>query len=140
MPDPRDEIQAAIDEEDAAWAAGDARQYAARVEPDIVFTNIRGQQFAGRDGFETQHAHVFATIYAGSRLKQTIAHLRFLREDIALVDTDCELSGAKTLPPGYNAADGILRARLLQVMVRKAEGWRIASYHNVVFNPPSSSA
>jgi hypothetical protein len=40
------------------------------------------------------------------------------------------------LPPGYNAADGILRARLLQVMVRKPEGWRIASYHNVVVNPP----
>ena len=48
--DAREEIQAVIEEEDAAWAAGDAARYSARVEPDIVFTNILGQQFVGRDG------------------------------------------------------------------------------------------
>jgi uncharacterized protein (TIGR02246 family) len=136
MADARENIQAVIDEEDAAWNAGDAVAYSARVLPDIVFTNIRGQQFAGREGFEKQHAFVFRTLYAGTHLRQTIAHLRFLTDDIAIVDTDCELSGAKALPPGYASADGVLRTRLLQVMMRGPDGWRIASYHNVVFNPP----
>jgi uncharacterized protein (TIGR02246 family) len=136
--DAREEIPTVIEEQDAAWSAGDAAKFSARVLPDAVFTNIFGQQFVGREAFEKQHAFIFGSIYAGSRLKQTIAHLRFLTDEIALVDTYAEVSGARVLPPGYNSPDGVLRTRLLQVMVRQAAGWQITSFHNVVFNPPPS--
>src|SRR5256885_17216425 len=48
--DAREEIQAVIEEEDAAWAAGGGGRYSAPGGPDTVFTNILRQQFSGRDG------------------------------------------------------------------------------------------
>jgi uncharacterized protein (TIGR02246 family) len=138
MADPRSlqEIHDVIAEEDAAWAAGDAVKFSSRVMPDTVFTNIFGVQFVGRDAFEKQHARIFATIYKDTHCRQTIAHARVIADDVAAVDTDVELFGSKFFPPGYKSDDGILRARLLQIMVRRPEGWRIASFHNVVYNPP----
>ena len=130
------ELRSILEEQDAAWAAGDAAGFAERVLPDAVFTNIFGQQFTGREAFERQHAFIFSSIYAGSRLKQTIAHARALAADVAAVDSDCEVHGAKVLPADYASEDGVLRTKLLQVFVRRAEGWRIAAFHNVVVNPP----
>ena len=130
------ELGGVLAEQDAAWTAGDAPRFSERVLPDAVFTNIFGQQFTGREAFERQHAFIFSSIYAGSRLTQTIAHARALAADVAAVDSDCEVHGAKVLPAGYASDDGVLRTKLLQVFVRRPEGWRIAAFHNVVVNPP----
>ena len=131
-----DELAAVLAEQDEAWAAGDAAKFSERVLPDAVFTNIFGQQFTGREAFERQHAFIFSSIYAGSRLKQTIAHARLVAEDVAIVDSDAEVHGAKVLPSSYASHDGVLRTRLLEVFVRRPQGWRVAAFHNVVFNPP----
>ena len=131
-----DELAAVLAEQDEAWAAGDAAKFSERVLPDAVFTNIFGQQFTGRQAFEQQHAFIFSSIYAGSRLKQTIAHARLVAEDVAILDSDAEVHGAKVLPSNYASDDGVLRTRLLQVFVRRPQGWRVAAFHNVVFNPP----
>ena len=130
------ELGPVLAEQDAAWAAGDAPRFSERVLPDAVFTNIFGQQFTGRDAFEGQHAFIFSSIYAGSRLTQTIAHARRLADTVAAVDTDCEVHGAKVLPAWYASEDGVLRTKLLQIFVLRPEGWRIAAFHNVVVNPP----
>ena len=130
------ELGPVLAEQDAAWTAGDAAGFAARVLPDAVFTNIFGQQFTGREAFERQHAFIFSSIYSGSRLKQTIAHARQLAEGVAVVDAECEVHGAKVLPPWYDSEDGVLRTRVLQIFVRHPEGWRVAAFHNVVVNPP----
>jgi uncharacterized protein (TIGR02246 family) len=129
-------IREIIEDEDAAWSASDAARYSRRVAPDAVFTNIFGQQFSGREAFERQHAFIFGGIYAGTRLKQTIAHLRFVTDGVVVVDTDAEVSGARVMPPGYASDDGTLKTKLLQVFVRQENGWWITSYHNVVVNPP----
>ena len=130
------ELAAVLAEQDEAWAAGDAAKFSERVLPDAVFTNIFGQQFTGREAFKQQHAFIFSSIYAGSHLKQTIAHARRVADDVAILDSDAEVHGAKILPPGYASEDGILRTRLLQILLRRPEGWRVAAFHNVVFNPP----
>lgn len=130
------EIAEAIEEQDAAWCAGDAAAFARRVTDDAVFTNIFGQQFTGREAFEAQHAFIFGSIYAGSKLSQRIAHLRFIAEDIALVDTDAEVREAKATPPWLASGDGVLRTRLLQVMVKARGEWRVSAFHNVAVSPP----
>jgi hypothetical protein len=38
-------------------------------------------------------------------------------------------------PPGIQLIDGAIHARLEQVLVRRADGWWIASFHNVAVNP-----
>ncbi len=129
-------IREIIEDQDAAWAASDAARFSRRVATDAVFTNIFGQQFSGREAFERQHAFIFGGIYAGTRLRQTIAHLRFVSVGVVVVDTDAEVSGARVLPPGYSSGDGTLKTKLLQVFVSKEDGWWIISYHNVVVNPP----
>ncbi len=131
------EFASVLAEQDAAWAAGDAARFSERVLPDAVFTNIFGQQFSGRDAFERQHAFIFSSIYAGSRLTQTMAHARRLAETVVAVDSDCEVHGAKVLPAWYASEDRVLRTRLLQIFLERPDGWRIAAFHNVVINPPA---
>ena len=128
-------IQALIVQEDAAWNAGDAIAFSARTTPDVVFTNIVGMFSVGRGPFEAQHAKIFSTIYKDSRLKQTMVHLAFVRPDVAILDTLAELTGFSHLPPGAEAADGVLRTRLEQVVVRQDGEWWVAAFHNVAIHP-----
>lgn len=130
------QIARLIEEQDAAWRAGDAAAFSRRVGEDAVFTNIFGQQFVGRQAFEAQHAAIFASIYAGSTLSQTIAHLRFVGDGVALVDTDATVKEGKSLPPWLAQDDGVLRTRLLQVLVKADGEWRITAFHNVAVSGP----
>lgn len=128
-------IRAVLADEDAAWATGDGEAYAAHAAAGILVTTIMGQVYEGRDVFATQHQRLFASIFRGSRLTQAVERLRAIGPDVVLVETLAELSGATALPPSATAINGVLRTRLLQVMVREAEGWRVAAYHNVACHP-----
>ena len=132
-------ILAVIEAESAAWYAGDAEAFAARVRPDVVFTNIVGRFSVGKTPFVAQHAHIFSTIYKNSRLQMSLAQLTFVRPDVAIVDSICALSGYTKAPPGIEAADGVIRTRLEQVMVQDG-GWWVASFHNVAVNPTLAAA
>jgi len=131
MPGWREGVETLIERENRAWSAGDAAAYSEAVAPDCVFTNIFGQVFVGREAFEQQHARVFAGVFKGSHLDQTIEHLRLVRPDVALVDTAATLS----IPAGDLGPARTVHARLLQVLVREEGEWRIASYHNVEERP-----
>jgi len=131
MPSWREEIEALIERGNHAWNDGDAVAFSEAVALDCVFTNILGQVFVGRDAFEEQHARIFASVYKGSRLDQTIEHLRLVRPDVALVDTSATLS----VPAGDLGPARTIHARLAQVLVREKGAWRIASYHNVEERP-----
>jgi uncharacterized protein (TIGR02246 family) len=128
-------IERLVAAEDAAWNNGDAVAYSRPIAKDCVFTNIFGAAFAGHHGFEAQHAHIFSTIYRGTRLRQTIDHLRFVRPDVAIVNTSAEVTGIQTLAPGLQAHNGALLTKLLQVFVKDNGAWQIASYHNVDVKP-----
>ncbi len=128
-------ITALLADQCAAWDRGDAAGFAARTLDDVVFTNIVGMFSVGRAPFVAQHERIFATIYKASTNRQTIEHITMVRPDVAIVDSLAELRGFHALPPGAIATDGVLSARLEQVMVREADGWWVASFHNVAVNP-----
>jgi len=129
-------IAKVIAEEDAAWARGDAVAYSRAIAPDCVFTNIFGMVFAGHGGFEAQHARIFSTIYRGTTLHQTIDHLRFVRPDVAIVNTTTRMTGVGHWPAGLQPRDGALVTRLLQVLVKDGGEWKIVAYHNVDAKAP----
>ena len=129
-------IEERIASEDDAWTRGDAAAFSKWVLPDCVFTNIRGAVFVGHDDFEVQHDRIFAAIYKGTRLSQTVDHLRFLRPDVAVVDTAASVIGLKRLSPGIQSPDEALHTKLVQVLVKERGEWWIASYHNVEVKPP----
>lgn len=140
---PSADIEAAILEvissQDAAWCAGDAVAFGARVMPDVVFTNVVGMFSVGAEPFNAQHAHIFSTIYKGSRLSQQLIQVTMAAEDVAIVDTLTSVTGFSHLPPGAMAIDGALRTRLEQVLVRREGEWRVQSFHNVPVSPAAMS-
>jgi uncharacterized protein (TIGR02246 family) len=136
----RSEIAALVAAEDAAWNRGSAEAFADRALPDIVFTNIFGMFSVGKAPFVAQHERIFSTIYKGSTNHMQIQHITLLKPDVAIVDTLAVLTGVRQAPSGVQFIDGAIRARLEQVLVRRADGWWIASFHNVAVNPAYASA
>ncbi len=92
-------IRAMITAQTEAWNRGDAKAYSKFFHEDGSFTNIMGTTSFGRQGFESRHEELFATIYKGSNLKLTIKRLKFLRPDVALADIEAKLDGYSKLPP-----------------------------------------
>jgi uncharacterized protein (TIGR02246 family) len=103
---------------------------------DGSFTNIFGTVRYGREAFEQRHIEIAQTIFKGTSVKSSIAKLRFVRPDVAIVDVSGEMTGfakvAAGLPVG---SDGILRFKLLLVLVKDQGEWWITEYHNVAVTP-----
>lgn len=139
----REDVQSAILEiitaQDAAWCAGDATAFGARAMADIVFTNVVGMFSIGVEAFNAQHAHIFSTIYKGSRLSQELVHVTMVADNVAIVDTLTSVTGFSHLPPGATAIDGALRTRLEQVLVRRDGDWLVQAFHNVPVSPAAMS-
>ena len=124
-------IRNIIQEEIAAWDAGDASAYSHHFAEVGTFTNIRGQFFTGRQAFIERHDYIFKGPFHGSTLKQDIVSLKFVRPDVAVVEVLTSVTGFQKLSPGTSAdAKGRLRTRLLQVIVKDKGKWKIVAYHN----------
>lgn len=139
MSDSSDEasIRSIIASQVVAWNAGDAKAFSASFAEDGSFTNIRGTVAYGRRAFENRHAEIFQTIFKGSKLTMSPTRIRFVRPDVAIVDIDTELRDIAGVPPGVKVmADGRIRTRLQEVLVKNNGTWLIESYHNVDVKEP----
>jgi uncharacterized protein (TIGR02246 family) len=132
-------LRAILDEQDQAWGAGDAAAFSRRAASDIVFTNVVGLFSIGREPFEAQHRHIFATFYKGSALRQLVERISFVRPDVAVVNTLTTVTGFGALPPVFTVHNGVLTTRLEQVFVWTNDRWEIVSFHNVVVHPQAAA-
>jgi len=135
MPQPNTTDVAAIDalvaEMAEAWNRGDAKGFSARVADDCSFTNVFGMVFYGHAAFEQRHREFFETVARGTRTTMSVAKLRFVREDVAVADVHCSMSGAQRLPPGIQALqDGTVHSRLQLVLLCESGAWWITAFHN----------
>jgi uncharacterized protein (TIGR02246 family) len=131
-------IRSILQEEVTAWNKGDAQAYSQHFAADGTFTNIRGMFFTGHQAFLDRHEEIFKGMFRGTVVRQDVVSLRFVRSDVAVVETLTSVSGfsASGPPPGTPAdVKGRLRTRLLQVMVKDAGEWKITVYHNVDIKP-----
>ncbi|HET7024686.1 MAG TPA: SgcJ/EcaC family oxidoreductase [Gemmatimonadales bacterium] len=129
-------IRGVVQDEITAWDQGDAAAYSRHVADDATFTNIRGQFFTGKAGFQRQHAAIFAGIFKHTTLRQDIVSLRFVGADVAVVEVLTAVTGVTQRRPGMTFdAHGRLRTRLLQVLTRRTGEWTIVAYHNVDIKP-----
>lgn len=126
-------VRQIIRNETRTWNAGDAIGYSRDFASDGIFTNIRGEAFAGYEAFLRQHDVIFKGVFKGTTLQQDILVLRFVEPNVALVETLTAVSGlAGPPPPGATLdARGRLRTRLLQVIARRGAEWKVVAYHNV---------
>lgn len=103
---------------------------------DGGFTNIFGTVRYGREEFKQRHIQIAQTIFKGTSVKNSIAKLRFVRPDVAIADVSGEMTGFAKVPPGLPVGpDGILRFKLLLVLVKDKGEWWITEYHNVAVTP-----
>lgn len=131
-------VRSIVRDEIAAWNRGDAVAYSRHFAADGTFTNIAGQFFTGYDAFLKQHEVIFEGRFKQTRLQQDIVSLKFVRPDVAVVEVLTSVSGvvAAQLAPGTSGdAAGRLRTRLLQVVVKQGEEWKVVAYHNVDVKP-----
>jgi uncharacterized protein (TIGR02246 family) len=131
-------IRTIIQGEVASWNKGDAEAYSKNFAQDGTFTNILGMFFIGHDAYRDRHAEIFKGMFRGTVLQQDIVSVKFVRPDVAIVETLTWVSGFSKAgpPPGTHAdAKGRLCTRLLQVLVRDGGEWKIATYHNVDVKP-----
>jgi uncharacterized protein (TIGR02246 family) len=133
-------ITSLIQSQTDAWRRGDAKAFADPFLPDGSFVNVLGALSYGRDAFQSQHARIFATVYKDSSIRLPIRRIQFVRDDVAVVDIDAELSGYTGLPPGLRTEpDGVIRTRLQEVLVKESGRWMIAAFHNVDIKPTIQS-
>jgi uncharacterized protein (TIGR02246 family) len=123
-------IRAIVDNETATWNKSDAVGYSRDFAQAGTFTNIRGQYFEGYGPFLKQHQVIFDGIFKNSVLKQEIVSLRFIRPDVAVVETLTSVSGGQTPPGVAKDESGAFHTRLLQILAKERGTWRIVVYHN----------
>lgn len=70
-------------------------------------------------------------------VKSSIAKLRLIRPDVAIADVSGEMNGFPTPPPAGVpvGADGVLRFKLVMVLIKEHGIWWITEYHNVAVTP-----
>ncbi|WP_421795833.1 SgcJ/EcaC family oxidoreductase [Haliscomenobacter sp.] len=131
-------IKEILREEVFSWNNGDAVTYSQRFAENGTFTNILGMFFTGHQAFLDRHVEIFKGKFHKTTLSQNIVSLRFVRPDVAIVETLTWITGfsKEGAPPGTHLdTKGRLCTRLLQVMVKNKDGWKITVYHNVDVKP-----
>ncbi|MEO6198980.1 MAG: SgcJ/EcaC family oxidoreductase [Sphingomicrobium sp.] len=128
-------IRAILSDQEIAWANGDAQGFSKHMVPDFLAINVHGQDMSGKDVFDRQHAHIFDTIYKGSKIRQEVATLRYLSPTSAFIETVLQVSDL-TDPPSIWPLDsnGRLETRLLQVLEKSSGQWAVVAYHNTIVN------
>ena len=125
-----------IKDEVNTWNKGDAVGYSRHFAAGGTFTNIRGQFFTGYPAFLKQHEVIFKGIFKKTTLKQDVVSLKFIRPDVAIIETVTTVAGTAHPPPGVTRdSKKRIRTRLMQVAVKSGGAWTIVAYHNVDVKP-----
>ena len=127
--------QEIVDEMSDAWNRGDANQFTARFAADGTFTNIYGMTFVGRQAFHERLEGLFKR-YPGSTTSMKVRSVRLAGPNVAIVSVDCVGEPISKFPPHTPADEkGIVRMRLLLVLVNEAGRWVISAFHNTAVVP-----
>jgi uncharacterized protein (TIGR02246 family) len=123
-------------EQSEAWNRGDGVAWAKQFTDDCDFVNLRGGILHGRTDIGSSVAASLQGALKGSQLSLTLRQFNVLTPDIALVDTDYEITGIQGVLPGVAVVDGVLKTRLKYVAVRRDGHWHFIAAQNTVVLPP----
>lgn len=130
-------VVALLDRWTDAWAAMDARAFAATYAEDADFVNPLGAVVSGRAAIEAAHTFLFGSLFAGSRQTWEIRRLVPVTGNVGLVDLNVELAGFQATPPGLLVSpDGVVRTRARLTVARGKGGmWEIQSQQLTAYVP-----
>jgi uncharacterized protein (TIGR02246 family) len=127
----RDEgaIRLLIAQREAAWNSGDVEAYGRLLTKDADIVSGTGRSAKGRESILALYVEQRAGAYKGASTATPIQSIRFLRADVAIVDTRSRVTGMRTaegtaLPP---------REGSQTLVVKKEQGrWLIAAHRSCV--------
>jgi uncharacterized protein (TIGR02246 family) len=73
----------------------DAGALAAALSDDAIVVSLRGEVATGRAEFESIMTRILAGPFAGSTHESTITRVHFVTSDVAVVDGEARVSGAR---------------------------------------------
>jgi uncharacterized protein (TIGR02246 family) len=134
MPSNMDADSAAIKQCVAAWEDAwnrhDAHATATRYVEDGDFSSTTGIPSHGWKELEEHYNAIFTTFLKDAHRTDVVKSIRFLTPEIASVDIDWQMTGAKT----RDGQDVPIRKGLLTWIVTKHNGqWMITIYHESAF-------
>ena len=113
-----------------AWNRHDAHATAMRYVEDGDFSSTTGIPSHGWKELEEHYNAIFTTFLKDAHRTDAVKSIRFLTPEIASVDIDWQMTGAKT----RDGQDVPIRKGLLTWIVSKHNGqWMITIYHESAF-------
>lgn len=113
-----------------AWNRHDAHATATAYVEDGDFSSTTGVPSHGWKELEAHYNEIFTTFLKDAHRNDQVRSIRFLAPDIASVDIDWQMSGART----RDGKDAPNRKGLLTWIVAKRNGqWMILIYHESAF-------
>ena len=132
-----EKIRKVIQEQENAWNKGDAKEYVQSFKEEGSFTIITGTVFHNRSDLQERVAFIFSNFFKNSKLTQKVKQIKFILDNVAILEIETEMIDYKGLPPGVKASkDQILMTSMLQVMVKDNDEWKVAAFHNVDVKVP----
>ncbi len=130
-----DVVQAVVTHMTGAWNAGDAAAIAAEFTVDGTLIAGDGSQRTGRTVIEQYFTDLLSRLPEGTRFSSTVSSLRFLRPDVALVQSEGGFlmpGDARVMPDRYGVQSFML--------VRDGDTWRAALLQRTRILPPKPAA
>lgn len=125
-------IRTIVSDQEAAWNAGNAAEFCQSAAPDISAFNTSGTDMSGKARFCQRQQQILAGIFKGTTRKQRIRLLRFITDDVAIVDIDNEIHGLTTTPSGAPVTgNGVSKTLLMEVFVKRDGRWFMEAFHNI---------
>jgi uncharacterized protein (TIGR02246 family) len=106
---------------ETGWNTKSGAAFAKPFAEDADYVVINGRHLKGRAAIEKGHQQIFDTIYKDTTLSLTVADIRFLRPDVAVVHVE----GTRTGPSNEQ-----FRAMMTLTMTKEKDGWKIAAFQN----------
>jgi uncharacterized protein (TIGR02246 family) len=116
--------------QDAAWARGDARAYAALYTPDADLVTFNGDHMSTRAGIEEGMGYYFTTYLRGTRLLQQDERIRFVEADLAII-----VRSGCVLWPGQSACTEESLSVNTNVAEKRHGRWLYTSFQNTRVRP-----
>ena len=115
-----------------AWNAGDMTAVGALYAEDADYVNFFGQSVSGRAQVEASFSEVHSTVYKGSKIVIETTAVRLIKPDVAISDSDWEMTGLPDEGPGVPT-----KGASTAVMVKQDGEWKIAAHRTRVAAAPA---
>lgn len=136
----RDEaaLRKIVEEQNEAWRRHDAAAWSKDFADNVDTVTVTGKRMNDRAGVEANIAFLFNGPFKNATNLKTVREVVFLSHDVAIIDTDQEVTGYDALPPGVQPTDpasGKLVVRMKYVCRKIGGRWKIVSAHNTDVKP-----